>query len=585
MSGNIKLILLLFFLICFQVSLFSQEQKRPNIILIMTDDQGYGDLGFTGKPHVKTTVLDRFAEESICFDNFYVSPVCAPTRSSLMTGRFSLRTGVRDTYNGGAIMASSEITIAEMLKDAGYTTGIFGKWHLGDNYPSRPVDQGFDESVYHLSGGMGQVGDITTWFRGDSSYFDPVLWHNGTQQAYSGYCTDIFTDEALRFINANKEKPFFCYLAYNAPHTPLQVPEKYYKMYQDIDPSAGFENDDRPFPSMSEKNKEDARKVYAMISNIDDNLGKLLNGLDELQLSENTVVIFLTDNGPQQPRYIAGMRGRKGSVYRGGVRVPFFINYPGFAEPKHISATTAHIDILPTIAEMCNIPLPQDRTIDGKSLQPLIEGSNTDWPERSLFFYWTRRYPELYNNMALQKGKYKLVGMTSFDARTSDFELFNIEADPYELNNIIKENAELAAVLKSEMNSIYRELIVSENILHQPLIEIGNPNENPVILNRNDADGERGIWAQEAVFGKWNVKVNKGTYSVRIKFIQPVEAGGTLLFENNGIVYRKENTENTDLIVLNDVVLPDSEGELIPTYFVKGKKIFPFWVEMEKLND
>ncbi|WP_167612724.1 arylsulfatase [Maribellus sediminis] len=584
MNGNIKLILLLFFLICLQESLFSQEQKRPNIILIMTDDQGYGDLGFTGNPHVKTTVLDRFAEESICFDNFYVSPVCAPTRSSLMTGRFSLRTGVRDTYNGGAIMASSEITIAEMLKDAGYTTGIFGKWHLGDNYPSRPVDQGFDESVYHLSGGMGQVGDITTWFRGDSSYFDPVLWHNGTQQAYSGYCTDIFTDEALRFINANKEKPFFCYLAYNAPHTPLQVPEKYYKMYQDIDPSTGFENDDRPFPSMSEKNKEDARKVYAMISNIDDNLGKLLSRLDELQLSDNTVVIFMTDNGPQQPRYIAGMRGRKGSVYRGGVRVPFFMHHPRFAEAKHINATTAHIDILPTIAEMCNIPLPQDRTIDGKSLQPLIESSNTDWPERSLFFYWTRRYPELYNNMALQKGKYKLVGITSFDAKTSDFELFNIEADQYEQINIMAENAELAAALKSEMDSMYRELIASEHILHQPLIEIGNPNENPVILNRNDADGERGIWAQEAVFGKWNVKVNKGTYSVRIKFIQPVEAGGTLLLENNGIVYRKEIGENTDLIVLNDVVLPDSEGELIPTYLVKDKKIFPFWVEMEKLD-
>lgn len=585
MKGKLKLILLLFFLICFPGSLFSQEQKRPNIILIMTDDQGYGDLGFTGNPHIKTTVLDRFAEESICFDNFYVSPVCAPTRSSLMTGRFSLRTGVRDTYNGGAIMASSEITIAEMLKNAGYTTGIFGKWHLGDNYPSRPGDQGFDESVYHLSGGMGQVGDITTWFRGDSSYFDPVLWHNGTQQAYTGYCTDIFTDEALRFISTNKNQPFFCYLAYNAPHTPLQVPEKYYKMYEDIDPSSGFENDDRPFPEMSEKDKEDARKVYAMISNIDDNLGKLLHRLNELELSENTVVIFMTDNGPQQRRYIAGMRGRKGSVYRGGVRVPLFINYPQLPEPKRISNTTAHIDILPTIADICNIPLPQDKAIDGQSLQPLIENLNTDWPERSLFFYWTRRYPELYNNMALQKGKYKLVGMTSFDAQISDFELYNIEADPYEQKNIIDKNTELAVALKSEMDSMYRELISSENIVNPPLIEIGNQNENPVILNRNDADGERGIWAQEEIFGKWNVKVNKGRYSIKIKFIRPVEAGGTLLLENNGIVHRKVNTENTDLIVLNDVILPDSEGELIPTYFVKGKKIFPFWVEMEKLDN
>lgn len=562
----------------------AQPTSRPNVILIMTDDQGYGDLGFTGNPHIKTPVLDRFAEESICFDHFYVSPVCAPTRSSLMTGRFSLRTGIRDTYNGGAIMASSEITIAEMLKDAGYTTGIFGKWHLGDNYPSRPIDQGFDESVYHLSGGMGQVGDITTWFRGDSSYFDPVLWHNGKQQAYSGYCTDVFTSEAIRFIEDNQTQPFFCYLAYNAPHTPLQVPDKYYEMYRDIDPAAGFENDDRPFPPMNERNKEDARKVYAMVSNIDDNIGKLLKRLDELELSENTVILFMTDNGPQQPRYIAGMRGRKGSVYRGGVRVPFFMHYPQQTRAKHISATTAHIDILPTLAEICNAQLPKNK-IDGKSLVPLIENDEPLWPERSLFFYWTRRYPELYNNMALHKGDYKLVGMTSYDAPISEFELYDISKDPYELENIIAENSDLAAGLKAEMNQVYRELISSENIIHQPLIEIGNPNENPVILNRNDADGQRGIWAQEEVFGKWNVKVNRGTYDVRVKFIKPVEAGGTLLLETNGVVHRQLNSEDTDIVEMHDVALPAYEGELIPTYFAGGKKIFPFWVELEKQNE
>jgi len=579
MKRRLKLIILLvFYLAC---SGLLHAQSRPNIILIMTDDQGYGDLGFTGNPHIKTPVLDRFAEESICFDHFYVSPVCAPTRSSLMTGRFSLRTGIRDTYNGGAIMAGSEITIAEMLKEVGYTTGIFGKWHLGDNYPSRPIDQGFDESVYHLSGGMGQVGDITTWFRGDSSYFDPVLWHNGSQQAYKGYCTDIFTSEALRFVEANTDQPFFCYLAYNAPHTPLQVPEKYYEMYKDIDPASGFENDNRPFPPMNDRNKEDARKVYAMVSNIDDNIGRVLERLNDLGLMENTVILFMTDNGPQQPRYVAGMRGRKGSVYRGGVRVPFFMHYPNISQSKHIAATTAHIDILPTLAEICNASLPEHK-IDGRSLLPLIESRERDWAERSLFFYWTRRYPELYNNMAIHKGDYKLVGHTDFDAEITDFELFNLKNDPYEQYNVLDENTELADVLKNEMDSIYRELIASENIIHQPLIEIGNPKENPVILNRNDADGDRGIWAQEEVFGKWNVKVSKGTYDVRIKFIKPVEAGGTLLLETNGIVQHKLNREKTDRIVLENVVLPDLEGELIPTYFVGGKKIFPFWVELEK---
>ena len=220
--------LLLIFLSSFYgvVSIWCQRATPPNVVLIITDDQGYGDLGFHGNHHIKTPHLDALAKESIRLNNFYVSPVCAPTRASLMTGRYSLRTGVRDTYNGGAIMHNSEVTIAEMLKTANYRTGIFGKWHLGDSYPSRPMDNGFDESVIHLSGGMGQVGDFTTWFQGDSSYFDPVLWHNGQQQQYEGYCSDIFTSEAIRFIDREGDQPFFCYLAFNAPHTPLQVPQK-----------------------------------------------------------------------------------------------------------------------------------------------------------------------------------------------------------------------------------------------------------------------------------------------------------------------------------------------------------------------
>ncbi|RIJ47975.1 arylsulfatase [Maribellus luteus] len=561
----------------------AQQATHPNVVLIITDDQGYGDLGCTGNPHVKTPVLDRFAEENIRFTNFYVSPVCAPTRSSLMTGRYSLRTGVRDTYNGGSIMAASETTIAEMLKEEGYNTGIFGKWHLGDCYPSRPMDQGFDESLVHLSGGMGQVGDITTWFKGDSSYFDPVLWHNGKPEPYTGYCSDIFADEAIRFIESNKEKPFFCYLSFNAPHTPLQVPAKYYEMYRDIDPSSGFENDSRPFPEMSEKDKEDARKVYGMVTNIDDNIGKLLQRLDELQLSENTLVIFMTDNGPQQPRYVAGMRGRKGSVYRGGVRVPFFMRYPGMGS-KEVNATTAHIDVLPTIAEICGAKLPEQRVIDGKSLFSLLTKDNYDRQERSLFFYWTRRYPELYNNMALYKGDYKLVGFTSFDAGIGDFELYNIKDDPYEQENILPKNKDIAKKLKTELDLTYRDLISSENILHQPLIEIGNKNENPIILNRNEADGERGIWAQEDVFGKWNVRVNPGKYNVTFKFVQAIEGGGTLLLETNGVVNRMDNSENTDVLEMKNVDLPGYEGELMANYFSSGKKILPFWIELEKVD-
>ncbi|MEX2232483.1 MAG: arylsulfatase [Cyclobacteriaceae bacterium] len=568
----------------FFLTVCAQVTPHPNVILVITDDQGYGDLGVNGNPHVKTPFTDAFARQSIRFNNFYVSPVCAPTRSSLMTGRYSLRTGVRDTYNGGAIMATEEVTIAEVLKKAGYRTGAFGKWHLGDNYPSRPMDQGFDESVIHLGGGMGQVGDITTYFRYDSSYFDPVLWHNGQQKGYDGYCSDIFTTEAINFIENNREKPFFCYLAFNAPHTPLQVPDRYYQMYRDIDPSSGFKDSDPPIRSMSEGDKEAARKVYAMVTNIDDNIGRLLKKLEDLRISSNTIVIFMTDNGPQQNRYVAGMRGQKGSVYNGGVRVPFYCRYPSY-ENKDIETTAAHIDILPTLAEICNAPLPEGRTIDGESLLPLIREERLDWAERALFLYWNRRYPELYNNMALLKGRYKLVGHTDYNAAIENFELYDISEDPYERVNIVKEKKALAEELKSEMDRKYRELIRSENILDPPRIAVGSKHESPVILSRNDADGERGIWSQEEIFGKWRVSIREGNYNVRFKFIKPVEAGGQMYLETGPVIHQAKNVmKNTDIIEMKNVSLPQMRGDLIPFYSVDSRRIFPFYVEMERIE-
>ena len=564
---------------------FARDTARPNVIIIITDDQGYGDLGFTGNEQIKTPVIDAFARKSIRFTNFYVSPVCAPTRSSLMTGRYSLRTGIRDTYNGGAIMAASEVTIAEMLKQADYRTGAFGKWHLGDNYPSRPMDQGFDESLIHLSGGMGQVGDFTTYFRGDSSYFDPVLWHNGTREQYDGYCSDIFTDNALAFIEKNHESPFFCYLSFNAPHTPLQVPEEYYQLYAGIDPSVALAKNNPSSEQMSEQDKEDARKVYAMVTNIDDNIGRLLKKIEDLGIAENTILIFMTDNGPQQRRYVGGMRGRKGSVYRGGVRAPFFLSYPArFQGDKDIATNAAHIDILPTLAELCDVELPAYRKIDGRSLLPLIRGQEVDWAGRPLFFYWARRYPELYNNMALQKGDHKLVGHTDYNAPITDFELFNIKTDPYEQHNLVLEKPDIARQLKKELDDIYQQLITSENLLHPPLIPIGSRFENPVILNRNDAGGERGIWAQEEIFGKWDVEVAKGRYNFKFKFIKSVAGGGTMFLEVNTVIHQMKNEADTDIIEMNNVSLPAMKGSLIPFYREGSKKIFPFWVEVEKIK-
>lgn len=581
-----RLNLVLFIFVLYSPFSFLDAQTQPNIILIITDDQGYGDLGITGNPHIKTPQIDKFAKESISFNNFCVSPVCAPTRSSLMTGRYSLRTGVHDTYNGGANMATSEITIAEMLKTAGYKTGIFGKWHLGDNYPMRPTDQGFDESLIHLSGGMGQVGDFTTWFQGDSSYFNPILWHNNKMEKYSGYCTDIFAEQAIGFIERNSTSPFFCYLSFNAPHTPLQVPDKYYQLYKNIDPSSGFDNNKKPFTKMSEKDKDDARKVYAMVSCIDDNLGKLFTKLEELKIAENTLVIFMTDNGPQQTRYVAGMRGLKGSVYRGGVRVPFYLRYPAkYAGNKEIETTVAHIDILPTLAEICNVRLPEDRAIDGKSLVPLLDGKKVDWADRFLFFYWNRRYPELYNNIAVQNANYKLVGHTSYNAEITDFELFDIQFDPYEKTNLIKEKTNLASQLKTELDRLYGELIASENLVNPPRVAIGNKNENPVFLNRNDAAGERGIWSQEEVYGKWLVSIAKGSYNIRFRFLKPVEAGGQMYLETGTIVNQlKIEKGNTEIIEMKNVRLPSLDCELTPFYSIGNKNILPFWVELERID-
>jgi arylsulfatase len=589
MKGMIRRKSILSFLIvlCYQSAVINaQVPERPNVIIIITDDQGYGDLGYTGNPHVKTPNIDNFAKESIRFTNFYVSPVCAPTRASLMTGRYSLRTGIRDTYNGGAIMAASEVTIAEMLKQADYKTGIFGKWHLGDNYPSRPMDQGFDESLIHLSGGMGQVGDFTTYFKGDRSYFDPVLWHNGTQEAYEGYCSDIFADKAIEFIEVNHQRPFFCYLSFNAPHTPLQVPDSYYQRYKDIDPASGFDGDSRPFVEMTEQDKEDARKVYAMVSNIDDHIGKLILKLDELNISDNTLVVFMTDNGPQQVRYIAGMRGRKGSVYRGGVRVPFYLRYPSkWKGNRDIETTTAHMDLLPTLSEICNVKPPANRNIDGKNLVPLLNAKKVDWENRPLFFYWTRRYPELYHNMAIQKGPFKLVGQTDYDAAISEFELFNIEEDPYEEHNMVHQKMDQAVSLKAELDEWYDQLISAPNILDPPRIQIGHENENPVFLNRNDAGGERGIWAQEEIYGKWRVSIAEGTYRITFRFVESIPKGGIMYLETGPRIHKSGNTlENSEILEMKNIHLPAMHCDLIPFYAVDDKKIFPFWVKMERLD-
>ena len=562
---------------CILFSCNNKEIDRPNVILIITDDQGFGDIGYNGNTKINTSNLDNLANESIRFNNFYVSPVCAPTRSSLMTGRYSLRTGVRDTYNGGAIMSSDEITIPEVLKEANYKTGIFGKWHLGDNYPSRPSDQGFDESLIHLAGGIGQVGDITNYFQGNKSYFDPILWLNNKKKKYDGYCSDIFTNEAINFVDKNKSERFFCYLSFNAPHTPLQLPKKYYEMYKDLDPEK-VSNQDKII--MSEKDIEDAKKVYGMVSNIDDNIGRLLKKLDELGISDNTIVIFMTDNGPQQRRYISGLRGLKSDVYNGGIKVPFYLRYPRiFTEGQDTDVFSAHIDVLPTISKLCGLNLPDNRIIDGIDLLSNIKKQN-----RSFFSYWTRRLPELYNNVSVQKGDYKLVGNTDYNSPITDFELFDITKDPYEKNNLIEIKKTKASMLKIEMDSFYNNLIKSKNLIDQPRIIIGTEFENPTILNRNDAGGERGIWAQNEIYGFWRIKMMEGKYNFKFKFININQSSGEMLLEIGNKTFKKSSiVDNEGYISMNDININKGNYNIIPTFKTDRKNILPFWIEVNKI--
>lgn len=585
-----KSILLLLVFWCIYGPSYTQRDT-PNILLIMTDDQGFGDLGYHGNPQIHTPALDQLAAESIRFTNFYVSPVCAPTRSSLMTGRYNIRTGVFDTYCGGAIMAPEEITMAEIFRDAGYATGHFGKWHLGDNYPSRPHDQGFMTSVWHQSGGLAQVGDVPNYHRRDSAYFDAILWKNNEKYASKGYCSDVFTDEAIRFMQNHKDQAFLAYLAFNAPHTPLQVPQEYYDRYKNlqIDPEV-YRAEGQYVHDISDNHQEAARGVYAMVTNIDDNIKRLMATLEALDLADNTIVIFMTDNGPQQYRYVGGFRGTKGSVWEGGIHVPFYMRLPeSMAKVKTVEQAAAHIDVLPTLAALCGVALPANGPkLDGKNLVPYLQSAEQPPLERSLFFEWQRSYPELYRNMAVIRDGYKLMGFTGRDARLEDLELYNLNEDPFEANNIVKEEPVIARWLKTELDRWHADIMASPNINQLPRIIIGSPHENPSMLNRNDARGLQLIWAQPDVYVSWDVTVARaGDYRVKVHFTEALPDKGRFVFRIGSRTFTLENDQGgTDELVYDRLPLTTGDFKIDGWYSGPGGKLLtPFYLEVERLEN
>lgn len=449
----------------------AHASEQPNIILLMTDDQDYYDLGHHGNPDIETPTLDRFASEALTMHRFYVSPLCSPTRASLMTGRYHQRTGILHTSRGAARLAEDEVTIAELLKVAGYRTGIFGKWHLGDNYPSRPQDQGFEETFYHKSGGIGQPPDE------EGNYWEPVIYHNGKREVHHRYCTDLFFDAAIEFIRQPSERPFFVYLPTNVPHGPFHVDKKYYQ------------------PFLDKGADEKTAKVYGMLKNLDENFDRLLKVLDESDLADNTLVIFMSDNGGSvKPGFQGDFRGNKGSIYEGGVRSPFFARWPnGFEIPRTIETIAAHIDILPTLAAAAGTELPIGLHVDGKNLLPLWRGESVeDLERRTLFMHFNKAIDQaLYKCATSISQRYKLV-LNPDSAFNTEFvpnrdkikiELYDIIEDQSESENLTHKHPELVEQLLAAYEAWYASVKSSRDM--QPgRIHIDHTIENPVILSR-----------------------------------------------------------------------------------------------------
>jgi len=507
----------------------AQSVRRPNVILVLTDDQGYGDLSIHGNPYLKTPHTDAIGRQGVQFTQFQVSPVCSPTRSSLLTGRYNYRTGVVDTFLGRSMMYPDEVTVAQLLADKGYRTGIFGKWHLGDNYPMRACDRGFQESVVHRGGGIGQPADPE-----GNSYFDPILDHNGRQKKYSGYCTDVFFDAALEWVETGGSQPFFSYIAPNAPHAPLTVGDEW----------------SGPFRKMGLP--EDVSKVYGMVANIDQNLGKLHKKLQALNIERDTLLIFMTDNGPagQTNRFNAGMRATKGTVYQGGIRVPFFMKWAGRLQPRKTDRIAAHIDVLPTILDACNIPKPKGLQLDGVSIMPLASGTAKAWPGRTLFTQWHRGdVPEPFRASAVRTQRYKLI-----DGK----ELYDMQADPAEARDIAAANPEIVTRLRKEYTDWFDSVSAVRKYV-PPRIYLGTPHENPVTLTRQDwrvpPDTQRAV-------GWWEVDVRRaGNFQVGVRF-QPVDAAATVHFELSGVQRTAEVAPGANECLLPAVKLTAGPGQL-----------------------
>jgi arylsulfatase/arylsulfatase A len=569
------------------VSYCSIAQDRPNIIIMMTDDQGYGDLGLHGNPHLKTPNMESIANDGLEMTQFLSYPNCSATRAGLLTGRYPYRTGVVAVTQTDHFMNGSEVTLAEILKDNGYRTGIFGKWHLGDNHPMRATDQGFDEALVHKAGGIGQAAGPA-----GNTYFDPVLEHNDVSKKYKGYCDDIFTDAALDFIQKKSDKPFFTYLATNLPHFPLQVPDKLAQPYRE----KGLH--------------EDNALTYGMIDSIDYNVGRVLDKLKALDIEDDTLVIFLSDNGPRNRRtkndvypgrWMANLRGTKTSVYDGGIRVPFFVKLPGKIKTKQTTKTMASmIDILPTILDLTDIPAPENVTIDGKSLLPLwVDGDDSALQDRT---YFTQLHygpePFKYMHFAARTQSYKLISPHDYphgihlnrptdedlEKVLASLELYDVSKDVSERINLAAEKPEVVDKLLAQYEEWFYAVTEERDAKGLQKIYLGTKAQPSVSLSRFDWGGPRALYDYSNSLGHWQVTTETGKYNINVE-MPALDEKAVAHFKYNGVHLTQDIKIGQTSLQFNNVKLNAGEGNF-HVFFKTSKRLTsgPSFVDVSRVD-
>ncbi len=537
----------------------------PNVVIVMSDDQGYANLGCMGHPLLETPNIDKLYSSGIRLTDYHVDPTCAPTRSALMTGRYSDRVGVWHTVMGRNLLRPRETTMANVFAASGYATGLFGKWHLGDGYPFRPEDRGFQQVVEHGGGGVGQTPDF--W---GNDYFDDTYRVNGTFTPFKGFCTDVFFDEAMKFMerSAKEGKPFFSYIVPNAPHGPYYAPEANKNRVKQRAKSRNIEISG-PQPG-----------YYGMIENLDDNFGRLQAFLDQQGLAQNTILVFTSDNGPVTDQgialYNAGLRGGKNTNTDGGHRVPWFMRWPtgGLDKPEDIDHVTAHIDILPTLIDLCGLKAPGVQ-FDGQSLRPLLVNTKAPWPDRMLVVESQRvEDPLKYRNFAVMNTRWRLTGLKD----DGKFKLNDMAADRGQKTDVAKQHPEVFKSMKGAYDAWWDDVSKDHPITSRDIV--GSKVQNPVTLTAHDWLG-KSLWNQPQIAepdsgkygdptGYWAVEVAEdGWYLISLRR-WPAEADRAIddAYIGTGFAVRKATLEIQEQKL--EQPIPDGAKEV--TFRVQLKK-------------